>query len=435
MTTIIASYYKEFILFVRDRSGLAILLLMPVCLVAVMSLVQDSAWNASNASGLEVLFLDRDQGPLGLELKKGLAGAPGAKLLTRLDGRDLTEETVKQALAAGDYRFAVVVPPGASAAVIRRADEIVAAILAEQPAKPGPVAASVKLLLGPDLKGPLREAFVEKITLASHTLEVEMILNAVLSRIRKILPARLQGKGDYILGELGEEYTPPPGGLLGIEAWPSREESLLLFVSVQHNVPAWTLFAMFFIAIPLSGGIIRERNDGTLARLMTMSAPLWKMVLGRILFFLTVCFAQFGLLLLMGFFVLPLFGLPVLQTGPSPGAAALTALAAALAATGFGLMVGALFSAPEKAAIFSAVGIVISSAVGGIMAPSFIMPQALRIAGLLSPLGWGAEAFNELFVKGGGFVDVWKYCLLLLAFAMICLMVSAWKARSFFSPR
>jgi ABC-2 type transport system permease protein len=30
--------------------------------------------------------------------------------------------------------------------------------------------------------------------------------------------------------------------------------------SVQHNVPAWTLFAIFFIVIPLSINIVKEKT-------------------------------------------------------------------------------------------------------------------------------------------------------------------------------
>ncbi len=33
--------------------------------------------------------------------------------------------------------------------------------------------------------------------------------------------------------------------------------------SVQHNVPAWSIFAMFFIVIPIAGNMIREREDGS----------------------------------------------------------------------------------------------------------------------------------------------------------------------------
>ena len=319
MTVILASYAKEFTLFVRDKAGMAILILMPVFLTLVMSLVQDSAWNASNSSGAEILFLDQDQGPLGVELKKGLSGVKGVRLVTSLNNEALTEQAIRKALDQGEYRFAVIAPPGTSEKIMQRADDLVAAIMAEKPVEPGLPASSIRLMLAPDLQGPLRDAFVEKTTLACQTLEVEMLLNSVLVRIKKLLPERLRKADDYVLGALGDEYSPRPGELLGLEVEPRVEDNELMFSSVQHNVPAWTLFGMFFIAIPLSGGIIRERNNGVLARLMTMSASLWQLFLGRLIFFLSVCFVQFGLLLLMGLYILPLFGLPVLQTGRIPG--------------------------------------------------------------------------------------------------------------------
>jgi ABC-2 type transport system permease protein len=43
--------------------------------------------------------------------------------------------------------------------------------------------------------------------------------------------------------------------------------------AAQQNVPAWALFGMFFIVVPLSGSLIRERQTGSLLRLMTM--PSW----------------------------------------------------------------------------------------------------------------------------------------------------------------
>ena len=37
--------------------------------------------------------------------------------------------------------------------------------------------------------------------------------------------------------------------------------------SVQQNVPAWLIFGMFFVVMPMSALFIVERRDGTLARL------------------------------------------------------------------------------------------------------------------------------------------------------------------------
>ena len=44
-------------------------------------------------------------------------------------------------------------------------------------------------------------------------------------------------------------------------------EKELIPNSVQHNVPAWTLFAIFFIIVPLSINIVKEKSQGTFVRL------------------------------------------------------------------------------------------------------------------------------------------------------------------------
>src|SRR5690606_2263388 len=39
--------------------------------------------------------------------------------------------------------------------------------------------------------------------------------------------------------------------------------------AVQHNVPAWILFGIFFIVVPLGINLVKEKNLGTYIRLRT----------------------------------------------------------------------------------------------------------------------------------------------------------------------
>ncbi|HRD37130.1 MAG TPA: ABC transporter permease, partial [Bacteroidia bacterium] len=94
----------------------------------------------------------------------------------------------------------------------------------------------------------------------------------------------------------------------------TNNESTLVPNSVQHNVPAWTMFAMFFICIPLSGNIIREREDGSAFRLLTMPGSYVFVLAGKITLYLIVSLIQFALMLSVGLYILPLMGLPTLQT-------------------------------------------------------------------------------------------------------------------------
>src|SRR5690554_7000933 len=63
------------------------------------------------------------------------------------------------------------------------------------------------------------------------------------------------------------------------EVVPKRDNEEIVPNSVQHNVPAWTLFAVFFIIIPLSINIVKEKNQGTYLRIL--SSPTSHSILDR----------------------------------------------------------------------------------------------------------------------------------------------------------
>ena len=138
-----------------------------------------------------------------------------------------------------------------------------------------------------------------------------------------------------------------------------------------------------------------------------------------------VCVAQSGLMLAAGVFVLPLLGVPGLVLAPGWPAVAPIAVAAALAATGYGILVGTVARSYEQASMFGAVSVVIAAALGGIMIPAYVMPRAMRQIGAFSPLAWGLNAFQEVFVRGGGLLASMRDTgLLLLFFALT--MTIAW---------
>ena len=51
---------------------------------------------------------------------------------------------------------------------------------------------------------------------------------------------------------------------------------------MQQNVPAWLVFGAFFVVIPLSNTLIRERQQGTLRRLRTMPVGQGTLLVGKL---------------------------------------------------------------------------------------------------------------------------------------------------------
>jgi ABC-2 type transport system permease protein len=193
---------------------------------------------------------------------------------------------------------------------------------------------------------------------------------------------------------------------------------------VQHNVPAWSLFAIFFIVISLSGSIIRERQDGSFSRLLTMPCSYTEYLLSKAIVFTLVSLMQFGLMLLIGVFVLPLFGTESLNLGSSPLALIILGLSAALAAIGYGIAIGNIAENFHQSAVFGAISIVIMAAIGGIWIPTFIMSDTLRMIGMFSPMHWGLSGFLEVFMKDAGVKAILPESGMMVLFGLVCFIIA-----------
>jgi ABC-2 type transport system permease protein len=173
---------------------------------------------------------------------------------------------------------------------------------------------------------------------------------------------------------------------------------------------------MFFICIPLAGNIIRERDDGSAFRLLTMPGSYMIVILGKMLTYVIVSLIQFALMLCVGVFILPLLGLQELNIGNNLPMLFLVAFSSGLAATGFGLLVGTIATSHDQASLFGAVFVIILAAIGGIWVPTFVMPEVMKKIAVISPLNWGLEAFYGIFLRNFGFKEIFPEVAKLLLF-------------------
>ncbi len=195
--------------------------------------------------------------------------------------------------------------------------------------------------------------------------------------------------------------------------------------SVQQNVPAWALFGIFFIVVPMAGSLIGERKQGMLLRIYAAPISMGQVILGKAAAFLMVCGAQFTLIFFMGKFVLPLMGTPEFEIGPHIFSAAAVAVCAAFAAVSYGILLGAASKTFEQASMFGPISIVAAAALGGVMVPVYAMPSFMQKISAFSPLAWALNSFLDIFVKGGDILTVWPSLSLLTAFSTACL-TAAW---------
>jgi len=428
---LLATMFKELLLLVRDRSGLLVLFVMPAVLVVVVSLVQENVLKSTGETAMDILFIDQDQQDIGRRIQKEMGASGAVKLVTTLDGQAMDAETSLSLVEKGRYQICIVIPPGTTEAVQQRA---MAQIFDAMAGNPGAEDAALPHLIvhfDPLIHGAFRSAVLNALK--------EMLLAMELEMKAGVLAETLPVQFNLVLQTLTGRPMTDPGNtplfqldagwgtrrLMDVVAGRSRLEKLP--TSVQQNVSAWAVFGMFFIVLPLGSVIIRERQDGTLVRLRTLPVSYLTILLGKLLAYVTVCWGQFLFIVLVGKVGLPLLGAPVLTLGSDPVALIVVVTAIALAACGYGIMLGTLARTFEQASMFGPVSVVCAAAIGGIMVPVYVMPHLMQKISLFSPLAWGLNALVEIFVREGTLRSVLPELGYLAAFFAATLLI-AWAA-------
>ena len=189
--------------------------------------------------------------------------------------------------------------------------------------------------------------------------------------------------------------------------------------ATQMSVPAWLIFGMFFVVLPMAGSFQREQQSGALLRFRCLGLGLGTLAASKVLPYLAINLMQFAVLLTIGVHGLPLAGLPALALNGSLLAYAVLAISIALATSSLGLLLAALARSSEQALLLGGGINIILAAIGGIMVPKSVMPEAMRQLAEVSPMSWALDAFLTLLVGHGSLNDVAPWCARLLLFAAV----------------
>jgi ABC-2 type transport system permease protein len=193
---------------------------------------------------------------------------------------------------------------------------------------------------------------------------------------------------------------------------------------LQQTVPAYAIFAMFFIAIPMSIGFLKEKNEGTLQRLFTYTVSANTVALGKIIPYYIINIIQFLLMMLVGVYIAPYIVGSSFQTGIHPWHFIPVTLVVAAATTGFGVLVAALAKTPEQCPTLAATGAILMGVLGGIMVPYFVMPVVMKKLAMISPIFWAHQAYLDVFLRDANFSIILPKLAVLSLFALACFFIA-----------
>ena len=194
--------------------------------------------------------------------------------------------------------------------------------------------------------------------------------------------------------------------------------------SVQHSVPAWLIFGMFFIMIPLSNVMAMERQTNTITRLRIARASSFSLIMAKLIPYFFINQLQFIGMIALGYFVLPALDMPTFSLTGSYYAYAVLSCAISLAALGYGLLISVIAKTTEQAVVLGGGGIIIMAAIGGIMVPTYVMPEIMQTIAQFSPMGWALTGFQNLLLNQYDLSQIQQPLYLLSGFGIITLLLA-----------
>lgn len=413
-----ATIWKELLLLRRDRAGLLVLFLMPAVLVVVITLVQQNVLKIMGESSTSILLVDQDNQGLGELLKKRLEEDGRIRLINSQDNNDLGKEQAAAMVAEGHYQLFLLVPAGISQTVARQAEKQVQGIMKKEDRPESAGLPELPVYFDPAVSPGFRRNMLTVFRLVVLEYEIREKIRALAG----LMQAGFQEAGFAVPESLEAMISAEPDWgtrpLVRLEGRAASAEGVLQIPDpVQQNVPAWSIFGMFFVVVPLAGSLLRERQSGAWTRLLSLPVSPLTLLIGKVITYLIICICQFGLILVLGRFLLPLLGTSpfTIETGQAI-AVLLIILGSSLAATGFGILLGSVCRSFEQASMLGAIAVVLAAAVGGVMVPVYAMPGFMQNISVISPLGWSLTAFHDILVRRNELAAVTTELLLLFAF-------------------
>jgi ABC-2 type transport system permease protein len=408
-----ATIRKDALLLIRDKVGLLLMFAMPIILVLVITSIQNATFELVNENKIPLLVCNKDTAKTSIEFIAALKHI-GMFKITEV-ASDLTNESLNTNMHEHDALVAIIIPPTFSSSILKKSTQVSSKALQEFGINHDSISSntsaqdstSITFIYNPVLQQSFRQSIHGALSSAIQIIEGKKLVQQLYSTLNdKPMPDNLQM--EVLQKNISINEIPA-----------AKDGSKTIPNATQHNVPAWTIFAMFFIVISLGGSVVKEKLSGSFVRLKTLPTNYLVALLSKQITFLAVTLLQVFVIFSLGMWIFPYIGLPALNLPKDLFGLLIISLLCGWSAISYAICIGTFAQTQEQANGFGAVSIVILAAISGILVPSFAMPQSFAVIMKLSPLYWCLESYYGLFLERGSLKDVLATALPLVAFIIL----------------
>lgn len=379
---------KDLRLRIRDRSAFVLGILAPLGLAFIFNLVLGDIVEGEFVPVYAVA--DLDGGPISSSLVSTFRDVESQGVIG-LAGDPSSREEAQALVDEGTVSAAIVIPEGFSDRV-QSGEEARITVIGD-PDNPTSI----------EIARSIAEGFAAEIE------AVQLSVATVLGTSSDLSSPEVQ----QLAGEAAG--VPNPIDVGRVEA-ARRELDLATFFAASMSV----FFLFFTVAFGVSG-LLEERQQGTITRLLAAPIRGSQVIVGKTLVSFIVGLVSMAVLIVASTLLLGA------EWGNPVGVAVLV-LAGVLAATGLMTLVAAYSKTPEQAGNLQAILAVGLGMLGGIFFPASLGTGVLANLAYISPHRWFLTGLSDL--AGGGAISViWPSVLGLLGFAAVGWGLSAFRFR------
>lgn len=188
---------------------------------------------------------------------------------------------------------------------------------------------------------------------------------------------------------------------------------------------AWTELLLFVFLMALLGGaigLIESRRLGLTQRMLSTPTSSRTLIGGMVLGRVSVCVVQAAIIIAGSAII---FGV---RWGDPLGVTAVVLLFA-LAASGFGLLLGTLLRNEQQGvgiALLLGLGL---AAIGGCMVPLEVFPPVMKQIAHVTPHAWANDAFAQLVAHNASISQILPQLAVIATYALLLLGAASWRLR------
>jgi len=406
---------KEIRVLLRERGGLAVLFLLPLLIGSLYGTMQSqlSRDAETNPVLLKVALVNQDDDIFGQELSKALRGISILEIVS-----PATPAEAEVLVSQGNLTAAIIIPPDFTSKINRYEPSQLTVIL--DPADP----------TGSEIISGIMKSAVAEVTVWG---EVQYGVRTVLSEsglLDKADPDAQRAVAAQSLGvimtRINELRNDPMIQVSSQDLQGATVEGGIT-VYFAYLFPGITVMFVFFIVGMAGESILRERETGTLRRLVAAPLPKAAVIAGKVLAFTLLVCIQVSVLLGVAHIA---FQMPL---GNEPLGLALLIVILGLVASALGMLVASFSKSAKQAdSVGTILGFVLAGLGGAIAIGQFPLTRSsgpMAIVAQLTPHSHAIEAFYRLLAEKGSLVDILPQLGILLGMALLFSAIAARRFR------